>query len=71
MRSANRKSVKALVALVALALAGSVLAQEKVAPIRGATPIPEINPADTYRMEKHDRPIPRTDHRKVVGEPQS
>jgi cytochrome c-type protein NapB len=60
MRSANRKSVKALIASAALAFAGAALAQDKVAPIRGATPIPDLNPADTYRMEKHDRPIPRS-----------
>jgi len=59
MRSANRKSMNALAALLALAIAGTALAQEKVAPIRGATPIPDLNPADTYRMEKHDRAIPR------------
>ena len=60
MRSAHRKSVKALVLLAALALVPLAYAQDKVVPIRGATPIPEINPADTYRMEKHDRPIPRS-----------
>jgi len=52
--------VKALIASAALAFAGAALAQDKVAPIRGATPIPDLNPADTYRMEKHDRPIPRS-----------
>jgi cytochrome c-type protein NapB len=52
--------VKALIASAALAFAGAAVAQDKVAPIRGATPIPDLNPADTYRMEKHDRPIPRS-----------
>lgn len=43
-------------------LCASAAAQDKppvVAPIRGATPIPESNPADTYRMERHDRLIAR------------
>ena len=47
---------------VALALAVPALAQDKpvVKPIRGDTPIPETNPADIYRMERHDRALPRS-----------
>ena len=61
MRSAHRKSLKALAVLAALALAPLAQAQDKVVqPIRGATPIPETNPADIYRMERHDRAIPRS-----------
>jgi cytochrome c-type protein NapB len=61
MRSANRKSLKALVAAAALAAVSVAHGQDKVVqPIRGATPIPQTNPADIYRMEKHDRPIPRS-----------
>lgn len=51
--------MRALIAIVALALAAAAHAQEKVVPIRGATPIPETNPSDTYRMEKRDRPVAR------------
>lgn len=50
--------------LLAIAFAfatGAAAAQDRpaVAPIRGATPIPETNPADIYRMERHDRSLPR------------
>jgi cytochrome c-type protein NapB len=38
---------------------GIGFAEEVVKPIRGKAPIPELNPADTYRMEKHDRLIRR------------
>jgi nitrate reductase (cytochrome), electron transfer subunit len=37
----------------------SASAAEQVVTLRGATPIPETKPADTYRMERHDHPIPR------------
>lgn len=40
-------------------LTGQAICEETVKPIRGPTPIPEMNPADTYRMERHDRVIPR------------
>ncbi|HTO50123.1 MAG TPA: nitrate reductase cytochrome c-type subunit [Burkholderiales bacterium] len=30
-----------------------------VKPIRGDTPIPETNHSETYRMERHDRPVAR------------
>ena len=49
--------MRALAAIAALAFASAAAAQM---PIRGATPIPEINPSDTYRMEKHDRSLPRS-----------
>jgi cytochrome c-type protein NapB len=31
-----------------------------VKPIRGDTPIPETNHSGTYRMERHDRAVPRS-----------
>jgi len=43
-----------------LALAGNAFSQEVVKPIRGPVPIPEANPADTYRMERHDRILRRS-----------
>ena len=41
-------------------LAGYAFSEEAVKPIRGPVPIPESNPADTYRMERHDRALPRS-----------
>ena len=38
---------------------GQAIPEETVKPIRGATPIPESNPSDIYRTEKHDRVVPR------------
>lgn len=38
---------------------GKALPEEIIKPIRGATPIPESNPSDIYRTEKHDRVVPR------------
>ena len=43
-----------------LLLAGNAFSEEAVKPIRGPVPIPESNPADTYRMERHDRALPRS-----------
>jgi cytochrome c-type protein NapB len=44
----------------ALLLASVSFADEPVLKsLRGATPIPQVNPSQTYRMERHDRPIPR------------
>lgn len=40
-------------------LAAIALAEETVKPIRGAAPIPDLNPSDSYRTEKHDRYVPR------------
>jgi cytochrome c-type protein NapB len=37
----------------------SVGRAEEIKPIRGPVPIPETNPSDTYRTEKHDRYVPR------------
>jgi cytochrome c-type protein NapB len=50
-----------LVAIVLALAAGVAAGQDKpaVALIRGATPIPDTNPADVYRMERHDRSLPR------------
>ena len=48
----------AAVILLALGML-SASAAEVVKPIRGAVPIPETNPSDTYRLERHDRPVAR------------
>src|SRR5215831_233917 len=59
------------VSLLAVAMvAGPLSAQEgksvqsdkqpAVTPIRGATPIPDLNPSGIYKMERHDRVIPRS-----------
>ena len=40
-------------------LTGMAAAEDAVKPIRGATPIPELNPSESYRTEKHDQRIPR------------
>lgn len=49
-----------LVILLLALLAGNAFCDEAVKPLRGKTPIPaEDNPADTYRIEKHDRLIRR------------
>jgi cytochrome c-type protein NapB len=39
--------------------AGAQAPQPAVKPIRGDTPIPESNHSGTYRMERHDRAVPR------------
>ena len=55
--------IRNLVAAAALAAFGvTAFAQgtpPAVKPIRGDTPIPETNRSGTYRMERHDRPVPR------------
>jgi cytochrome c-type protein NapB len=52
--------MRRLLAAACLALAVTAAnAQSVVKPIRGDTPIPETNPADVYRMERHDRALPR------------
>ena len=43
-----------------LVLAGNAFSEEAVKPIRGPVPIPESNPANTYRMERHDRALRRS-----------
>jgi len=43
----------------ALGAAGVAVAQETVQPLRGATPIPETSDSGIYKMERHDRVIPR------------
>src|SRR5262245_29808416 len=55
--------------LAAVALAAPVSAQDRktaqsdrepeVKPLRGATPIPDLNASGIYKMERHDRVIPR------------
>ena len=55
--------MKALLAATLFAAATLAAAQEKppvVQPIRGAAPIPDLNPSDTYRMERRDRLVPRS-----------
>jgi len=51
-------------AAVAVTLATGAAAQEKKAPaaqpLRGAVPIPETNASGIYRMERHDRALPRS-----------
>jgi len=52
-----------LLLAAALLVSSLALAQDDakaVKLLRGATPIPESNPADTYRMERHDRVIARS-----------
>ena len=51
--------MKAGIGLLLLACSLSLGAQD-VKPIRGPVPIPEANPADTYRMERHDRALRRS-----------
>jgi len=60
--------IRRLVLAAALAAAFATLAlpalaqgtpQPVVKPIRGDTQIPETNHSGTYRMERHDRPVPR------------
>lgn len=48
-----------LALLFLLGLSLPAFAQEPK-PIRGATPIPETNPASHYRTEKHDQYVPRS-----------
>ena len=54
--------IRFAIVLAAMALACSAGAQEKrpaAQPLRGATPIPETSDSGIYRMERHDRVIPR------------
>jgi nitrate reductase (cytochrome), electron transfer subunit len=65
MRSVTMIRSLAVTGALAAALAAVALpaiAQDKqpaVKPIRGDTPIPETNHSGTYRMERHDRALPR------------
>jgi cytochrome c-type protein NapB len=58
-----RRLVLAAVLAVLASVASPALAQGTpqpvVKPIRGDTPIPESNHSGTYRMERHDRALPR------------
>jgi len=38
---------------------GKAIPEDIIKPIRGPVPIPESNPSDSYRTEKHDRFVPR------------
>ena len=55
----NRVFVAALAAALAVLPAYAQDTPPVVKPIRGDTPIPESNHSGTYRMERHDRPVPR------------
>lgn len=55
----NPRRLLTTLAAAMVLLAGPATAESPVKPIRGATPIPESNPSDIYRMERHDRVIPR------------
>ena len=48
-----------LALVLALALAAPA-AGEGVKPLRGDTPVPDTTVPDSYRTEKHDRPLPRS-----------
>jgi nitrate reductase (cytochrome), electron transfer subunit len=39
---------------------GQAMPDEIVKPIRGPVPIPEVNPSESYRTEKHDQYVPRS-----------
>lgn len=55
--------LRACLAMLALALAAAAVAQDKapaVQSLRGAVPIPAVNPSGIYRMERHDQVIPRS-----------
>jgi cytochrome c-type protein NapB len=52
--------MKRVVALMAVFALGNAFSQEAIKPIRGPVPIPEANPSDTYRMERHDRILRRS-----------
>ena len=48
------------IVLAAAADAGEAPAQSPAQPLRGKAPVPETNPSEIYRMERHDRVIPRS-----------
>ena len=55
--------IRFVIVLATMALASGAGAQEKrpaAQPLRGATPIPETSDSGIYRMERHDRVIPRS-----------
>ena len=52
--------MRPLVTLALLFLStGSAISEESIKTIRGATPIPESNPSDSYRTQKNDRVVAR------------
>jgi len=51
---------RVLVLFLSFLASAMVLAADAVKPIRGDTPIPETNPSQSYRTEKHDQYIPRS-----------
>lgn len=59
---AQNRLIALTAAMLAAALTCSAGEQEKtpaVQTLRGKTPIPETNPSGIYKMERHDRVIPR------------
>jgi cytochrome c-type protein NapB len=57
----NRRRIVAVAAVVA-GLACGAIAQDRqpeVRPLRGATPIPDTNPSESFKYDRPDRPIPR------------
>jgi nitrate reductase (cytochrome), electron transfer subunit len=54
-----RGALAGVLAVLALPAIAQSAAQPTVKPIRGDTPIPETNRSGTYRMERHDRALPR------------
>jgi cytochrome c-type protein NapB len=55
--------IRFVIVLATMALASGAGAQEKrpaAQPLRGATPIPETSDSGIYKMERHDRVIPRS-----------
>ena len=64
MTKRNLLAAAALVALLAPAFAQTPPSAQTqppaVKPLRGDTPIPEPNHSGTYRMERHDRAVPRS-----------
>ena len=57
----ERSSVIAAAAFAFMLACGAAAQEKRPAeqPLRGATPVPETNAAGIYKMERHDRVIPR------------
>jgi cytochrome c-type protein NapB len=51
--------MRLIFAVLLLGAGLSLVSAEEVKPLRGKVPIPDLNPADTYRMERHDRTLRR------------
>jgi len=60
MKAGEMARLNILATVLGALLAGGAVAQgAAVESLRGATPVPDVNPSGIYRMERHDRPIPR------------